>query len=397
MKKGIVLLAAILLCLGQLACNNAEAPSAGTTTSGDSISYLCNYSSLSSNGTTAQIYETDNTVYYLIESGAGEYMLCFSDKEYKDWMPLCSKPDCLHKGHDCNAVLEEGCNARILLYGDHFYYITEEQNAGSSVSLWRMKLDGSGHELVYTLQQPNNGKVFYELKMWGWTFFNKYADVGFVGCRSFDGDVDPELMESYHYLIDLSREPVTAEPFDGYFDESGTARSGIFLAGDGNIMYSYNADDNNAIYRFDIDARSAAKLCELPFDFNGRGCWLDGQKLYFCCGSDIACVNADNGSIEILSDSAPEAVEWLFPFNDYVFGESAEASVSEICVCDFGGTLKARIPFPADADIAISYAIGDCIFGYESGSENKLEDPPSWYLDIRDIGTDRLMWRRWEP
>ena len=240
-------------------------------------------------------------------------------------------------------------------------------------------------------------------------FFNKYALVTFGGSQNYDGNFDNIKHESYSYLFDLGREPLEPEPYEGSYDKDGNLifRFGHLIAGDGDILYSLSDNDNSeyrSVYKFNIAERTVDELCRISLSEEYLKSWLDGDKLYLCSSwgqGIILYVDVNDGSVTVLNEAAPKTKRWRYPYRNYIIGAytSSADELKGTAVYDINGELIQEIPYSAyNTDITISYIIGDYAFGRDTSlDENALDDLPTWYLDLRDIGTDNLMWRKWEP
>ncbi|MBR5947688.1 MAG: hypothetical protein IKZ82_03425 [Clostridia bacterium] len=118
------------------------------------------------------ILETDDAVYYLFEG-----MIYVSDKVYKEFLPLCAKPNCNHRNGNCDARAD-AMNMSIWIYDRYIYYIVYnvgegEPNQVTHPSLCRMRLDGMQNEEVMRLPEK---ELDYtpEYTAWSFVFLNKY-------------------------------------------------------------------------------------------------------------------------------------------------------------------------------------------------------------------------------
>ena len=121
MKKRIATLTALIIALLSLfGCAKTGGQDVGEQSGGiEDKRYVLDYhyGSLAALGTSNSILETDNSVYYLYEN-----MIYFSDKDYKDWLPLCVKPNCSHSDKDCDAYID-GAESGIWIYDQYIYYV----------------------------------------------------------------------------------------------------------------------------------------------------------------------------------------------------------------------------------------------------------------------------------
>ena len=137
---------------------------ADKTPKSDEKFYVFGLSPDKRNSRVGDIFETDDAYYYMCDQAGGaaeggniQCIIWFSDKAYKDWMPLCFKPECRHRDGKCNALCEGPTKHTFTFYGQHIYYlVTVSTEFFDEVQLWRMKLDGSEHELMLTPELEHN-------------------------------------------------------------------------------------------------------------------------------------------------------------------------------------------------------------------------------------------------
>ena len=103
---------------------------------------------------------TDNGFVFMPLIGYSN-LLYYWDKTDNTCIPLCAKPTCSHDTEDCNAFFKGTfvCGYS-LQQQDDFYYLWV--NSLSGPSLWRCRLDGSGHEKVcsfHSEEGPSGGSV----------------------------------------------------------------------------------------------------------------------------------------------------------------------------------------------------------------------------------------------
>ncbi|MDO4544204.1 MAG: hypothetical protein Q4C01_06580 [Clostridia bacterium] len=104
---------------------------------------------------TSSVIVTADGYYYF---GSSE-LLCYMDRESGYSTILCNRPECKHNSEDCNAYV--GSLGSIWLYDEHIYFISLESSSEhgewgmTSVFLCRMDLDGSNHEVLRDISEPN--------------------------------------------------------------------------------------------------------------------------------------------------------------------------------------------------------------------------------------------------
>ena len=365
--------------------------------------------------------ETDETVYLL--SGN---ILHFSDKAYKDWMPLCARPDCLHDSADCDAYLNTICG--IALFDRYIYYVDintgrHNENIKKPV-LCRMRFDGSQHEEVCPLPVP---KVSFEPFSNDWTgiFTDKYLIVRYTARR----DETMRGGESVSYVLDL--ETLAHKELVGYNGE-------VPLYGKGSLLYLLTPGDNGAALGvLDCEACTIEEIGAIEKGFNNT--WLQGgfdftengfEYLTWDTEADMLRLFtmslADGKSTLLAEENALDAKWAAFDFTGhYLFSsyfprlsiEEADRSPDPFgdeppqyryedyhraewgfYVWDIGLDLLSSCLYaelPEDGPITVVSQCGDYIFGRSlySVAPGAL---PEWYIDKADIGTDGLMWKRWE-
>ena len=163
----------------QTACT-AEPTAAETETPNKNDISVMDFDSAYCNSGIQQIIAANNSIYFTCEKYDEKLhttyaIVYFSDKEYKEWMPLCSRPDCMHNNKDCNAVLEDCASLKMWLYGDHIYYMLNEGESAAMVpELWRMKLDGTDHERLKVPKLTLDGDAEYDGYSSGIRFHNAF-------------------------------------------------------------------------------------------------------------------------------------------------------------------------------------------------------------------------------
>ena len=339
-----------------------------------------------------QIFETGETVYYLCTEPGGECRLFFSDKDRKEWLPLCAKPDCLHSDEDCNSILEGNASNKAWLYGARIYYMIYSPQ-GRGIELWRMRLDGSAHEKLRTfLEERDGGGAAFSFD---WYFHNKYAVVRYLQLGTESTGVKMEA-----YVLDLSTDELELKKIE--LPEGVTL--GDPVAGEGNELYCICEDDAARIVKADLESLSVIELCELSFVPDLFSCELKDGHLYFAEGWDqgkIYRIDTVSGAEEVVASAEPQTRRWYHPYGEYVFGSNTGSvpSLKGTEISDLSGNLIQELTYSdSDPEIVICKILGDHVFGYEIGESAQVsEKPPTWYLDIGEIGSGDLAWRRWAP
>ena len=175
------------------------------------------------------------------------------------------------------------------------------------------------------------------------------------------------------------------------------------VAGCGNMLFCVCGDeDEPKLVKTDLDSGETQILHELPFIPELYSCVYHDGCIIFAEGWEqgkIYRFDVENDVLETLASAEPETRRWYYPSGNYVFGSNS-SRVSPFAgteISDLSGNLVWESK-PSDEipEIGIGSMIGDYVFGYENG-ENRItiEHLPTWYLDIREIGTDSFGWHRW--
>ncbi len=291
-------------------------------------------------------------------------------------------------------MLEGNASNKVWLYGEHIYYLIRTDTDGTSaLELWRMELDGSAHDKLCTYfeDRENTGAAY----AYDWYFHNKYAVVMYHLM-----DLERGGFSTDTYRIDLSSKDKNAVRLDIPEEIS----LGNPVAGKGSELYCVCGAEGNELIKADLNAGTARPLCTLPFEPDPFSCMLKDDALIFAEGWElgkILRVDAENGKLVTIASAEPQTRRWYYPYGNYIFGSNTSAvpSLAGTEVSDLSGNLVIELPYSeGEADIIISKIIGDFVFGYERSAASS--DPtalPLWYLDIKELGTDRFGWHRWAP
>ncbi len=104
------------------------------------------------------VAETEDAVYFARMSGK---YICYYDKISGENGVLCAKPECEHDGKPNNTSCDGYVNLNgvsLNYYAGKLYYVKSGSKAESStgMSLMRMEPDGSGKELVFRIEWPDD-------------------------------------------------------------------------------------------------------------------------------------------------------------------------------------------------------------------------------------------------
>lgn len=152
-----------------------------------------------------------------------ECYIRYCDKEGGDWGVLCGKPECVHdngNGHwhnnECNGFMGE-IGALVWKYEDKIYYVNDwEGRPGESLgALYRMNLDGSGHEKLGMMPEICGS---FDESMWPQCF---YCHRGLLYTRTMFSDVvagEPIQRTGYYAMnIDGSDQKIIYESADSFY------------------------------------------------------------------------------------------------------------------------------------------------------------------------------------
>ena len=362
--------------------------------------------------------ETEVSIYYVKQftdvAWIRRSVVYVSDKEYKDWMPLRGRPDCMHNDENCNAWLEGYVYSKIWLYGNHIYYVHCDNY---DPELWRMNLDGSEHEMLLVLSRPDPNSD--GASSWSWTFHNKYLIANYRKEEGLNG------YETTTYVVDLSARKLEQRKLDAYLETGEKTYVGYCVAGKDNIVYHWQSKNVEisdpvsgetrtkaitSLYKTDLETGATSKLCILPFQPFFGDSSLEGDLLYFCESTDeniILTVNTETGELTTVNTAELYSVCWVTPYHGYIFGTIDRKSSAPdgtpfenlgTFIYDLSGELVCSIPYESySADIYILFALGDRLFGVERTDDREAVTSlfPTWYLDLSEMGTEVFGWHRW--
>lgn len=385
------------------------------------------------------IYETDDSIYFLLNG-----IMYLSDKENKDLIPLCARPDCGHNNIDCSAYTDA---LAFTIYGDSIYYIDgfydnnyfldgvyiddltefdidDNENElhvpvdNTHPALWRMKLDGTAHEKIMELEIPKTDFIA-TFNSWLFCFSNRFL---IAGCRQA-GDTN-EAFDMYTLALDtLELHPASC----GWADLA--LNIPVFMAGRGDKLYCMITDSVNNM----ADGTQVNYICELNCAtgalrkigaasedlFANEFCfYLDEDALYYTCWKPgdqerriCRCMLDSGESIEAARGGYND-VEWNqfdwqngMLFKDYRNdNDSMQKGIYytdlDFKRVDFHPYADDELETVSKAKIKAFFQTESYIFGvgpskYNTyGAQNGL---PKWYIDKADIGSGNLMWKRWTP
>lgn len=341
---------------------------------------------------TEQVFDTESSVYYLCREDNEQEVIYISDKEYKDWMPLCGRPNCMHDDENCDAWLEGstlGC--KIWPFDEHIYYLIDNNKQSDSVyELWRMKLDGTEHEMALECRNLS-AHDDPSARMTSWFFHGRYAILTF-------SEMSEDSVERSCSVIDLSKKPLEQVPLDL------PIWAFKIYAGDGDIVYGVDPMENNSLYSIDLLSQTTRKLCELPFYPDFSGCQLIDSVLYFSGGIEtgmLASFDTVTEKLTVFENTLPVGY-WYTMHAGFIIATDVplEGEKRGTMIYDLEGNLIRAIPYSEyGTDIMVSRAAGNLIFGADCSngdlSEISYNSPPEYYIDLSQIGAEGFGWMKW--
>lgn len=101
----------------------------------------------------------DNGYYYAAEE-KGTLILLYYDKDSKQWIHLCNKPECEHNGSDCNAYYSGYIMSSVWRYKEYIYTIALNNGQGILV---RSNLDGSDRQELFEIGSADSAANIFRL------------------------------------------------------------------------------------------------------------------------------------------------------------------------------------------------------------------------------------------
>ena len=344
------------------------------------------------------LIEVEDTFYYTFGTTSGN--IYFSDMQQKDWMPLCFRPDCTHRKSDCNGHLEGRNGSTIWPYGEHIYYVVRETN--TSPQLWRMKLDGSDHERILVFNQSKEDNTYDEYT-WSFAFHNKYVFAIFSGSNEALRNSGGRGFDTLVYIVDMSADKPEMELTDLKWEV------GSPVCGCGDTVYCLNSVNNNSITKVDLASGKAETLCELP-RYPDAGLVLKGDRLYtvfYPMDRKFAYIDVNTGE---LTEICPleHNVKYVLT-DDYVVGsgswspngkDAPVVNTDGTFIYDYEGNLVQHIPYERyEMNMLVYCSSGNYVFAYDGSdlTQSNTTQPPTWYLDLRELGSEDMTWHKWAP
>ena len=421
MKKLVVILFALLMLISQ-GCSKGKGGEGASGEKDRCIDYrnIAYYFAMN-------MIETDDTIYCLVEKESSgpenTYQeIMFSDKSYKEWLPLCTKPNCSHRGGDCEAMADSV--AGITVYGDHIYYVDpmkDEYGMGTNAALCKMNTDGTQHEKL--LELPKCETDFVPMnKGWSGFFTGKYLVFSYDATSEIQlSDDEYKLLRaSISFVLDLETlkyKELDTSSLD--WDYTGCAP----LRGEGSEVYaisSFSEGDADHVVRMKlclIDCEAASVVClgELPEDNDivDCGCLIKEGEMYFICWHqdvntlEYCCMDLSSGSVTSIDEKPNTEAPWgkidCQTGNMYrSFKKGFSKGYCGFYVCGADRNVIDSISYEGwnskDTNLIISHVTENYIFARPSLPAVSVSGfVPTWYIDKSEIGTGNLQWHKWEP
>ena len=405
------------------ALNTEMAPTAAATEepSGKGYCFDYRYNAIGSFGMDTYILETEDTVYYLCNN-----VLYFSDKDYKEFMPLCPRPDCDHKSHDCDAYIDP--IGGFWIYDKYIYYASYGLNGRDpnevrvkSASLWRLRLDGTQHEEVLKFEPLDVG-FSPQRTNWQFSFRSNCVEVTYSAYRDASR-VDHSTAWGTVYLDDIKL------PEYDRIEKAMTASDvgsllGPWLHEDNGLVYMLNtaADINDVSklnYRLtsqDTDTGECevlADLTDMPDYLDGAFMVYDGAFYYISVNDGINRLHKVDprpgaGADEVIAEG--EYKDLKIAYFDWRYGtliaryKDPEGDPAESGFFAYDTDLNLLGHFTYDGlpeelmDLSIFLQTENYLFASDGSQGISCASViPTWYIDKSEIGTGDLAWHRWAP
>jgi hypothetical protein len=321
-------------------------------------------------------YRWDNLAYFCPRGGSAFY-------------PLCSKPNCQHKDRNCNAW----CG--VFGYYDGALYAAETIE-NNKISLVRMNLDGTGHQVVATLDSPAPRSSSYSF-----TFHHGKLYIAAYASQ----DLPLEEQEDHLIVVDLSNFS-QKEPLAEFLDTaklpsvlSNFYQDKLYGCGTGENRKPETENDYKLL---ELDAAMGTARSLVPGHID-RLYVTDTTLFYFEKNNRV--FNAVNGTDyaegdpgfreldlrtgEIKDCGLPlEDIYWAFFDEDYVYAFSPKPNDgSDYTFYFLSRDYKLLDQISLKNSQTVYAATSDRIFLSGNGSKRT---PISYYIDKAQIGSHNL-------
>lgn len=327
---------------------------------------------------------TDTGVYFMCQDMKGDSFLLYGDHGSDTLVKLCGRPDCDHRGQDCNAYFSTGGSS--VCYYDGYIYVTTA--SGGSVELFRLNLDGSDRVKVMDSSGANPGPGYsgtVDTMAWNGVFSFSLSKIDKEG---------NEELKSYYYLL------------DGSMEELGERIPGIGGVSDGQqrIIVSEaqsGEPSQGGLYLWDPYTNETTYLVDMPQ--TGIGYW-GVETSYYMQKGVVYQLNYADGSSQAVFDTGLKGECRLSCTPDYIVisehlpteSELAEEPELEatskvptlyIYSWDFELLEKVEMPHP------VKIRTDDMLCGETEDRlilAAQMFGVPEYYIEKSDIGTGNV-------
>ena len=253
---------------------------------------------------------TDTGVYFMCQDMKGDSFLLYGDHGSDTLVKLCGRPDCDHRGQDCNAYFSTGGSS--VCYYDGYIYVTTA--SGGSVELFRLNLDGSDRVKVMDSSGANPGPGYsgtVDTMAWNGVFFFSLSKIDKEG---------NEELKSYYYLL------------DGSMEELGERIPGIGGVSDGQqrIIVSEaqsGEPSQGGLYLWDPHTNETNYLVDVPYLCTG---YWGAETSYYMQKGVVYQLNYADGSSQAVFDTGLKGECRLSCTPDYIIVSEHIPTESEL-------------------------------------------------------------------
>ena len=253
---------------------------------------------------------TDTGVYFMCQDMKGDSFLLYGDHGSDTLVKLCGRPDCDHRGQDCNAYFSTGGSS--VCYYDGYIYVTTA--SGGSVELFRLNLDGSDRVKVMDSSGANPGPGYsgtVDTMAWNGVFSFSLSKIDKEG---------NEELKSYYYLL------------DGSMEELGERIPGIGGVSDGQqrIIVSEaqsGEPSQGGLYLWDPHTNETNYLVDVPYLCTG---YWGAETSYYMQKGVVYQLNYADGSSQAVFDTGLKGECRLSCTPDYIIVSEHIPTESEL-------------------------------------------------------------------
>lgn len=299
----------------------------------------------------------------------GEYIY-YTDNDNTQYIKLCGKPDCSHNDVGCNAYIESyviGC------YEDHIYWVNLFEDGRPGYALYRMNLDGTDHEIVYTLTSEQNSGCSYKIHN-GYLFYK-------LRIRSTDSTIISDI------LYKRSLEPDSTPKEICRPDEIGEFIT--FIPTKNNLFIPVFKNNEEHYYKYNIESEELNMFIENHTN-EYTICFGDNNAYIFVSEEGVYKISYEDCSISMECELDISGNYTLYFYKDNIFfmqyldtERSDDNLIMYVYTDDYEQVAKAELDFPIiDKSFVPLFAIWDdkIIF-----SDMGIHNRPTYYAYIEDI------------